>query len=257
MGAGESATKKFGPSADVLFPQAKGPALMVCEHASNAVPEALNRLGLGRDVLDSHAAWDPGALGLAREMARRLDAALVAARFSRLVYDCNRPPEAPGAVLAKSEVYDIPGNANLSAAARAARVDHVYRPFRDRLTHEIATRAPQALVTVHSFTPVYCGQRRSVEIGILHGQDDRLAMETIAAARGQTDHILRLNEPYGPEDGVAHTLDVHGAANGIPSVMIEVRNDLIADGDAQTRMATLLSPWVGSAIARLASEAAR
>src|SRR6056297_413365 len=76
--------------------------VFVCEHASKHIPASLNNLGLGREARESHAAWDPGAMGIARRLAEGFDAALVVGTVSRLVYDCNRPPEAPDAMLAKS-----------------------------------------------------------------------------------------------------------------------------------------------------------
>jgi predicted N-formylglutamate amidohydrolase len=98
------------------------------------------------------------------------------------------------------------------------------------------------LVTVHSFTPVYFGKTRDVEVGILHDRDSRLADAMIARAdRMQTNYVVRRNEPYGPADGVTHTLVEHGLANGLPNVMIEVRNDLLGDEDGQTAMAAFLT----------------
>ena len=92
---------------------------------------------------------------------------------------------------------------------------------------------------MHSFTPVYFGKPRAVEIGILHDADARLADAMLAAA-GPAYRTLR-NEPYGPEDGVTHTLKEHGLSNGVPNVMIEVRNDLIQDEAGQRVVADYLA----------------
>lgn len=248
----------FGPAARVLPAPASADCLLVCEHASNRVPEALGGLGLDAAALQSHVAWDPGALGVARGLAERLAAPLVYATVSRLVYDCNRPPEAPDAIPGRSEAYDIPGNLRLTAAARAVRVAGVYAPFRRTLAAEIAARrgALRLMVTVHSFTPVYLGVARAVEIGILHGRDAGLAQAMLAERPAELPHEVRLNEPYSATDGVAHTLDAHGAANRLASVMVEIRNDLIATPAAQAAMAARLAPWIARAMARLAAEPA-
>ena len=167
----------YGPAVEVEFADHGAPALLVCEHASNHVPEVLAGLGAAPETLTSHAAWDPGALALARALAVRLKAPLVAGRISRLVYDLNRDPSAPGAIPPQSEVHAIPGNKDLSAEARQARIDLVYAPFHNRLAAERARRPDlRALVTVHSFTPVYHGKTRPVEIGLLHGKDKRLTL---------------------------------------------------------------------------------
>ena len=250
----------FGEAVRVTEAPAAPWLLVVCEHASNRIPRGLNGLGVSDAVRRSHVAWDPGALGVAERLAARLGAALVVGTVSRLVYDCNRPPEAPSAIPARSEIHDIPGNAGLDDAARAQRVAGVYEPFRAALAAQIARhRASLALiVTVHSFTPVFNGVPRAVELGILHGADDDFARWMMASAPQRSGHDIRLNEPYSAVDGVAHTLDLHGAANGLPSVMIEIRNDLIANPSDETRMAGLLADWIDRTVReRRQAEAAR
>ncbi len=230
-----------------------GPFLIVCEHASCRLPEELSNLGLAAEHLESHIAWDIGASGLASALARRLGGPLVRGAISRLVYDLNRPPEAHDAIPARSEDIPIPGNGNLSTSERAQRVDQVYRPFEAALDGAIRQRASlEALVTVHSFTPVWLGEPRDVEIGILCGRDTRLAERVLGIAQASApDRDIRFNEPYGPQDGVAHTLDRHGAANDLPSVMIEIRNDLISEEEEREAIAEELAGWVQAATASL------
>lgn len=224
----------------------RGDVLIVCEHASNRLPERAGGLGLSPEALVSHIAWDPGALAVARLMAMALDATLVHQPFSRLIYDCNRPPESPAAMPEVSEIYRIPGNEGLSPAERYARTAALYVPFHDRIAAIIAARQASGratvLVTVHSFTPVYLGKSREVEVGILHDVDSRLADAMLSQAETVAkNYVVRRNEPYGPEDGVTHTLRLHGIANALENVMIEVRNDLIADDAGQKTLADLLA----------------
>lgn len=231
---------------------AQGRVIIVCEHASRRMPKALGTLGLAEAALSSHIAWDPGALAVARLLAERLDATLLRQRFSRLVYDCNRPPESPDAMPERSEVFDIPGNRGLDRSARAARTAALYEPFRAALSGLVreriaAGRAP-VLVTVHSFTPVYFGKPRAVEIGILHDEDGRLADAMLAAAARRGEYDVRRNEPYGPQDGVTHTLKEHGVANGLANVMIEVRNDLIADEAGERAAADYLAGLIAEGL---------
>lgn len=237
-------TSADGETVAVENVSAGGAVVLVCEHASRLLPEAAGTLGLSSDALSSHIAWDPGALELSRLLSAKLDALLVYQRFSRLIYDCNRPPESPAAMPEKSEIYEIPGNRDLSVAERYARTAAIYVPFHDRISAELARRSgegrPNVVVTVHSFTPVYFGTPREVEIGILHDSDSRLADGMLDAAKAGSYNVGR-NEPYGPEDGVTHTLREHGLANGLPNVMIEVRNDLIRDEVGQGVVADYLA----------------
>lgn len=241
---------------EVINPSGAGDFLLVCEHASNFVPAELDNLGLSNDALESHIAWDLGALSVAREMSRMLDAPLVAQCVSRLVYDCNRPPEAESAIPAKSEVYRIPGNIGLPAAARRARVERFYMPFRNalaaRIDRRIEAQRPPVLVTVHSFTPVYNGVQRDLDLGILHDTDARFADALLRAAAADGDLVVRRNAPYGPQDGVVHTLREHAIPRGLLNAMIEIRNDRIADAASQRAMAERLSGHVTEALAALA-----
>lgn len=219
--------------------------VLVCEHASSFIPAELDNLGISDAARQSHVAWDPGAMAVATHMKAALDATLVSAKVSRLVYDCNRPPSAPDAMPVRSEAFDVPGNHGLSETDKQERVARYYAPFHDSLATQIARQNAPVIVTVHSFTPVYLGSRRAVEIGILHDSDARLADAILGIADG---YDIRRNLPYGPDDGVTHTLKEHAIKHGHLNVMIEVRNDLISDIEAQRAMAVTLTDWVTQAI---------
>lgn len=224
--------------------QGAGPFLFVCEHASNAFPEEFGDLGLDPAVREAHVAWDPGALGVARSLSDRLDSPLVAATVSRLIYDCNRPPDSPSAMPRSSEAYDIPGNHDLQPADRLARTEAVYLPFQAALTRQLACllaggRRP-VIVTVHSFTPVWFGQKREVQLGIIHDSDATFAKTVLDKAQGLPLHVA-VNEPYSAADGVVHTLRLHATPHDLLHVMLEIRNDLLGDLAAQHAMAETLA----------------
>jgi len=246
-------TKADGQAVAVENPEAKGDVLLVCEHASRRIPERYGNLGLSDDVLTSHIAWDPGALAVAQRMSKSLDATLIHQRFSRLIYDCNRPPEAPDAMRDVSEIFRIPGNESLSDVEKSRRTAALYRPFHDSIRNAIVTRARHGqatvLVTIHSFTPVYFGKQREVEIGILHDSDSRLADRMLLAAGDTKIYRVERNEPYGPEDGVTHTLEVHALPAGLLNVMIEIRNDLITDETGQGVAADFLTGLLRESLA--------
>ncbi|WP_299963586.1 N-formylglutamate amidohydrolase [uncultured Roseobacter sp.] len=235
----------------VLRGQGAAGVVLVCEHAANVFPQDIGDLDVPPEMRSGHAAWDPGALGVATGMSERLDAPLVAGRVSRLIYDCNRPPEAETAILQQSEGMAIPGNIGLSPADRAARVTRYYLPFEAALHRTLDRARAKALVTIHSFTPVFMGKRRDVALGVLHDSDTRLADAMLACAGRHTDLRTERNAPYGPQDGVTHTLRLHGLARGIPNVMLEVRNDLISSPVEEAAMAAMLSGWLMEAMAAI------
>lgn len=235
---------------EVVNRPGSSPVLLLCEHASNYIPARYDGLGLRTEDRLSHAAWDPGARAVALHLSKALDATLVASRVSRLVYDCNRPPHASSAMPEKSELIEVPGNKGLSADQRQERVDTVYAPFCQAVTEVLKARADAGLqtilVTMHSFTRVYYGTERAVEIGILHDENSRLADAMLAAAPSLPHRRIERNEPYGPADGVTHSLQLHGQAHGLDNVMIEIRNDLLTTPAEEEAMAnemlTLLRP---------------
>lgn len=238
---------------------ARGRIVLVCEHASNAFPAPWGNLGLTPDQQNAHIAWDPGALGLARGLSQRLDAVLVHAPVSRLVYDCNRAPDMPGAMPARSEVHDIPGNKLISATARATRTAAVYVPFHNALHTLIADRIAMGLapviITIHSFTKLYHGQPRAVEFGVIHDADDHLARAILTAAQSRTQLRSELNAPYSAADDVTHTLRLQATPYGLPNAMLEIRNDLIASPDAEQRMADMLAPVLNMGLVEIQKQA--
>lgn len=230
--------------------EAKSDIVLICEHASRRVPERLGDMGLSEELLKSHIAWDPGALAVAEMLSEALDATLIHQRFSRLAYDCNRPPEAKDAIPEVSEIYDVPGNRGLNVAERAARTEALYHPFHKAIddllvARQDAGRSP-VIVTIHSFTPIYKGVARDVEIGILHDSDSRLADCMLANGAGGYD--VRRNEPYAPVDGVTHTLRRHALTRNLKNVMIEIRNDLIADPAGQGAAAGYIAGLLGQCL---------
>ncbi len=235
----------------VLNPEGRSRVVLVCEHASPFIPEAFNDLGLTADALKSHVAWDPGAFAVAEGLSSRHDAALVASNVSRLIYDCNRPPSAPDATPDQSETVTVPGNADLTAAQRQDRADTYYEPFRKRLSEIVADTSSPVIVTIHSFTPIYHGAKRAVEIGVLHDADSRLADALLHSAPRHIDALVLRNEPYGPQHGVTHTLKEHALAAGHLNVMLEIRNDLIQDAEQQDAMANRISGWLSDALNQL------
>lgn len=245
-------------SVEVVHPEGAGGVLLLCEHAARHIPARYNGLGLDAVARDSHAAWDPGARAVALELSRALDAPLVASRVSRLVYDCNRPTEAETAMPQKSELIEVPGNRDLTPAQREERTETVYRPFCAAVSDMIATRRARGLstvlITIHSFTPIYFGAWRETEIGILHDSDSRLADAMLAGADRLPERRIARNDPYGPEDGVTHSLRLHGIANGLPNVMIELRNDLVGDEAGVAAMAQELMTLIAPALDALAGQ---
>jgi len=221
------------------------PLILVCEHASRYIPDALNNLGLDETAAREHIAWDIGALELAEQLSEKIGATLLSANYSRLLIDLNRPRHAPDSIPAQSEIYQVPGNRELDEATREYRRQCLFKPFHTRLQQLIDERLaegrPVRVVGIHSFTPVYYGQPRELEVGVLFGQAKAYAQRLLD---GLGRHPLKVagNQPYKIDPLGDMTVPVHGDARGLESVLIEVRNDLLRNPEAVTRWANYLAP---------------
>jgi predicted N-formylglutamate amidohydrolase len=236
-------------------PQGRGPFVILCDHASNRIPDAFQSFGFAEDALQTHIAWDRGALSVARILSAKLDAPLFWPDASRLIIDCNRASDASSLIVTESEGRPVPANRVLSKEERSRRLDHIHAPYHDEidscLDRRRADRRPTALTAIHSFTPVYFGKARPWQVGILFDDDRRLADLLIGGFESDPALTVGVNEPYSPADGVYYTLRRHAQPQGLPSVMIEIRNDEIGDEASQRSWAEQLADILFAATPRL------
>lgn len=220
-------------------PQGRSPFLMVCDHAGNRIPRRLGDLGLPPAQLSRHIGWDVGALGVALRLSQQLDATLIHQRYSRLVIDCNRPTHAETSIPSVSDGTVISGNAGLSARDAAMRADEIFRPYHDAIVAALDSRAAAGrttiLVAMHSFTPQLESRpaARPWQMGVLFNRDSRLGTALVEILRREGDLNVGVNEPYSVSDLSDYAIPVHGEQRGLPHVMIELRQDLIASPNQQ------------------------
>ncbi len=233
------------PAFSVINGAAETPILFVCEHAGNAVPAALNGLGIGAQDLNDHIGWDIGAAGVTRHLASMFGATAVLATYSRLVIDANRPLAHCTSVPEESDGRPIPANAGLSPEGRRARQEACFWPFHRVVAHHrvrLSRMQEPVLVFVHSFTPQMAdGWQRPWEIGILWDQDPRLAQPMLEHLRGVLGDKVGDNQPYPGGDDTGYSAEVHAKETGLPHIMLEVRNDLIRDEAGQRHWAGVLA----------------
>ncbi|MBV7565823.1 N-formylglutamate amidohydrolase [Pseudomonas sp. PDM27] len=219
--------------------------ILVCEHASAFIPPELDGLGLTDEAARQHIAWDIGALALAESLSEALGATLISANYSRLLIDLNRPLEALDSIPVRSEIYDVLGNQRLDGATRQYRQERLFKPFHQKLSELIDARLAMGrevrVIGVHSFTPVYHGQPRAVEVGILF---DRAHTYAHTLIQGLAAHDLKVaaNEPYEINPLEDMTVPFHGDQRGINAALIEVRNDLLQKPEAVRSWSDYLAP---------------
>lgn len=229
--------------------------MLVCDHAGNAVPAALDQLGLPQTELERHIGIDIGVLGMALELSTLLDAPLIHQRYSRLVIDCNRATGETTSIPPISDGTRVPGNENLSAAAVRERIDAIFSPYHDAITHLLDQRTAAGqntiLVALHSFTPQLhtSSAERPWHADIMFDRDPRLGKALLALLRDESDILTGENEPYGINTDNDYTIPIHGEQRALPYVGIEVRQDLLATTTEQNAWARRLADLLPRALA--------
>jgi predicted N-formylglutamate amidohydrolase len=236
-------------------PDGVGSFVIVCDHASNRIPERYKSFGFAEDALQTHIAWDPGALPVARLLSARLAAPLLWPDVSRLVIDCNRAAEASSLIVAESEGRPVTANVGLSEGERSRRLELIHTPYHAAidlcLKRRLAAGRPTMLIAIHSFTPVYLGRSRPWQIGIVFGEDRRMADLLVDELKADPALSVGINEPYSPADQVYYTVERHAGASRLPAAMIEIRNDEIGDDAGQQSWADRLAKILVAAEPRL------
>jgi predicted N-formylglutamate amidohydrolase len=201
--------------------------LFLCDHAAAALPEGYGLLGLAPALFQTHIAYDIGAAQVTRTLARRFNAGAILGRWSRLLIDLNRGPDDPTLVMKLSDGSVIPGNRDAGPEEVARRLRDFHEPYHAAITAELDRIGPQAaIISIHSFTPVWKGKARPWEVGVLWDTDRRLA-GPLMARLSQHAFLYGDNEPYS---GALENdcLNRHGTKRGLPHVLVEIRQDLIA-----------------------------
>jgi predicted N-formylglutamate amidohydrolase len=223
------------------------------DHAGRAIPAALGDLGVPAAEMDRHIAWDIGIAGVTTRLSAQLDATAILQTYSRLVIDCNRNPSWPSAMPEVSEYTPIPGNVGLTDIQKHARVAEIFTPYHDKIAQLLAARRNRRtiFVAMHSFTPVFKGSRRAMEVGILYHHDTKLAQIMLDLLRREDGLTVGANEPYAITDASDYGVPTHAEGNGLDYLEIEIRQDLIATEDGQAAWADRFARLLPQALDRL------
>ena len=210
-----------------------GSLAFTCEHASNRVPPPWRPRPADRRLLELHWGYDIGAARVTRHLQRACGGWAFLSRFSRLLCDPNRAPDDPTLVLSRCDEGDPAFN---RAPDLAYRLERFHAPFHAALDATIAQARPRFLVSVHSFTPVFRGNARAMEAGVLFDQHDDVAARLVTTLN---DAGLRTeaNAPYSGKDGLIYSAQRHGTTHGVAYLEIELRQDLLASREGARKVA--------------------
>lgn len=220
--------------------KAQSPILIVCDHATNAMPKSVKNLGLDAKSRNMHIAWDPGTEYVGRYLSRVLKAPLQLANYSRLVVDLNRGEDHADCMRDTSDHVKILGNKGLTAAQKQTRLDDIYWPYHNEITRQLdavlARGEVPLLLSIHSFTPEMDGVHRPWHIGVMWNRQEKLSKRLVANLRRDNPAlVIGENKPYtlkGPAGG-KNTIERHAECRGLPYIIIEFRQDLIGGSKAE------------------------
>jgi predicted N-formylglutamate amidohydrolase len=240
------------PPVEIINSEGKADTLLVCDHASAAIPASLGDLGLDQGQRRLHIAWDIGVAEVTRRLSLRLDAPGVLSGYSRLVIDCNRQLDDPSSIAQESDDIAVPGNRGLDKEARRLRAEACFWPYQRAVAGRIAAARWRGqvpiLFSLHSFTPVMQGFERPWQVGILSNRDRRVAERLLASLRRDPALAVGDNQPYDGRVGRGYGIAEHGERNGLPHALIEIRQDQIDTRHGAEAMAARLAPVLAEII---------
>lgn len=234
----------FQPT-EFLSGNLKSGILLLCDHARNTVPADYGDLGVPKEQFERHIGYDIGARAVTVELAKRLNAPACLTTFSRLLIDPNRGEDDPTLIMRLSDGAVVPGNAHVGAQERARRIEKFHQPYHYLIDSTIQAMCnvapPPVIVSIHSFTPNWRGVPRPWHATVLWDADPRAVEPTLEGLRAQKDLVVADNEPY---DGALKndTMYRHAMRKGLAHLLLELRQDLIADEAGELEWAGRLEP---------------
>lgn len=228
------------------------PLVLTAEHASERMPAPWEWPEADRWLVGTHWAYDIGAAELTRELAEGLGATAILARFTRLLADPNRPESDPTLFREVAEGHPVALNQSLSPEERARRLERLWRPYHAAVDEAVRGSHAPLVLAIHTFTPIYEGEVRELEVGVLFDREEDLAVELADALRAVGLNVA-LNEPYSGRAGLIYSAHRHAETHGRRALELEVRQDLAVEEVFRARLIGVLGRWLPPVIARLSA----
>lgn len=212
------------------------PLLFLCEHALPYVPSHYGTLGIPKDALFSHYGWDIGALELFFLLLDQIKGHGVYSKISRLVIDFNRVLTCPDLIRTELDPGEpIPGNRDLSREEIKQRIRNFWFPFHREVRKTIQEMKQKNLtpflISIHSFTPEWRGEKREMDIGLLFHSEFSKSKEVCYVLKDKLEskgYLVSLNRPYSVEENPDPYPLHHWAKEfGLSYLAFEVNNRLL------------------------------
>lgn len=232
-----------------MSPKKNKKILFIADHASNYIPSSLKNLGLRDNQLNSHIAYDLGVKELCINLSNLFNSKYIIGEYSRLIIDLNRDISDPTLI---PEIVDrkiIARNLSLSNYGKRKRISEIYDKYHYEIKTAIKNNNIMALISLHSFNPVFKKKKRNIHFGILSNKDRRLSNYIITEMKRRKIKVGD-NEPY-EGNLIGDTMYKHGLKNKLHHTLIEVRNDLLSSPTKIHRVSVLLKKIINNSINRI------
>lgn len=239
------------PAFHLLNQDAPARALLICDHASNALPKGYGSLGIAEEKMFDHIAWDVGAAAVTRRLSELLHAPAIMAGLSRLFVDLNRYPDDPTCVAAFSDGTVVHGNENIGGNERQHRLA-VHQQYHEEVARRIAAlsrQEPPVLLYIHSFTPRIGDNQRPWHLGVLHDGRSEESNRLIRVLRANPEIVVGDNQPYSVDQPKSYSIFEHAIDRGVPYIALEIRQDLIETVDMAEQWAETIAAAFREALA--------
>lgn len=227
--------------------------IITCEHAGNKIPDGYEHLFKDSDdILMSHRGWDPGAYHIAEYLSQRLQCNLHSCSFTRLLIEANRS-------LHHDQLFSEYSR-NLSDIVKTALIEEIYTPYRRAVEDQIAVSPkPVVHLSIHSFTPIWHGVTRMVDIGLLFDPSRFSEVNFCSAYKANLENLLpgmliKNNEPYqGIDDGFATYLRTRYGAEEYAGIELEINQKYVGTEELGKIQAALVDALPYTSISDLKS----
>ncbi|MEW4490641.1 N-formylglutamate amidohydrolase [Thalassoglobus sp. JC818] len=204
--------------------------IVSCEHGGNELPEEFAAyFSDAEETLATHRGLDLGALAVAEQLAKALNAPLHFSTTSRLLIDLNRSPNHPDLFSQWSRA--------LSDSQRTELIAGDYTSYRSKVEssiREITASSRVIHLSIHSFTPIWNSVPRSTDIGLLFDPSRQFETDVCTIWKQHLinefpDMTVDDNQPYlGTDDGLTTYLRTQFSDSKYAGIELEVNQKLLS-----------------------------
>jgi len=206
--------------------------VLTCEHATNDLPHDYSwSENDKRNFVDEHWGLDIGAFDAAHNLAKELKCVFVHSLYSRLLLDPNRSIVSDTLFRKFGDGKEVELNKDLTYEEEQSRIKRFYLSYCEALREISLNVDPTYVLSIHSFTPIYQGESRSMEIGVLCGHESAKLANDLNDSLNTRGYCSEINKPY---DGIT----TMGAIKSLifakhpvkrQGITFEFRNDILSN----------------------------